>query len=379
MPERRLHLVKDGETADGAGTDDGGRPPGGDDLDPELISLKRFRPTIGPLLALSVIGLCIYLLIRLYPDLRFGLGDKGALDFGDAADAYTNGQVVPDNAYVTVHAIPDRGAPGWLRTKNANGHRVVPVLGTSGRLWVSVGDRPKTEPIVYDERYQGRTRRLADLALGDELRAYLADLGPQPRFLDPKALATGMPTADIAGDKLHVSDDTPVRLDERVANTLLITVYSTSTVKDDAAARKVLTDIGLAPAPQLTATELGWTFEVPGTVEQATDAIGKARLYAVSVEEKIVTWRATWRDLAVDTATGTVRVGPASVPVGQVARVAVLVPMVLGPDATVLMVGETPAAYWYVAPLCALLALFLGLMVWALVRGLKQEEKATAS
>ncbi len=358
MAERNLHLVTD------------------DEIDPELVGLKKFRPRIGPLLALSVLGLCVYLVVSLRHDLAFGLGPKTAKDFGDAAAAYAKGDVVPDNAFVSVHGVPDFGAPAWLRAKEAVGHRIVPVRGTSGRLWVQIGDRPTQEPIVYDLVWTGRTRQLADLSFGDELRAYVDSLGPQPRYLDPAALAKGMPATDLAGDELAITPETPVEVDERIDDASLVTMYASADVKDAASARAALAKVAdsLAPGAQpVRATDVSWTFEVAGSVADVTKAIGARHLYAAAVEEKDIPHNGAYQDLKIDPAAGVVRFAGAEVPLAHVARVAVVVPASIAKDARILLVGEAPAAYWYVAPLSGLLLVVAALMIWALVRSLRAE------
>jgi hypothetical protein len=361
MTERNLHLVTDEE------------------IDPELVGLKKFRPRIGPLLALSVLGLCVYLVISLRRDLVFGLGPKSPREFGDAATAYMQGSVVPDNAYVSVHGTPDFSDPAWLRGKEAVGHRLVPILGTSGALWVQIGDRPKEEAIAYDMTWTGRTRRLSDVSFGDQLTDWIHSLPPRARYVDPAALAQGMPMRDVAGDELAVTPETPVELDERIDGVSLITVYSGAEAKDAASAKKAIARAGLTPgdAP-VSSTDVSWTYEVPGDVATVTKTIGASHLYAATVEEKDVPHQGAYKDLSIDRNAGVAHVGAAAVPISHVARVAVVVPPVIAKDARILLVGEQPGSYWYVAPLSALLGIFAMLMAWALVRSLRAVDEAPA-
>jgi hypothetical protein len=355
-----------------------------DEIDPELISLKRQRAGIGPILAGAVIVLCGYLLVTLRHDFGFALGAKEAAKFGDARAAYAAGKVVPDNAFVAVDARPDLANPGWLRGKLAIGYRVAPVLGTSGRLWIHITDDSRSGPAVYDLGYSGRTRRIAELAFTDELRAYLATLPPAPHWVDGAALASaagGAQVTDVHGDHVAVAADTQVELDERVAGVALVTLYTNDTIKDVAGARAALVAAGFVPASTpARATDRSWTFEVPAAdgLPALRAAISKANLYAAmasdSVADKIVRHAGTWKDVSVDAAAHQVKLADGGTfPLDSVASLVAYVKPTLPADAEILLVGERPADFWYVLPLYGLLVVVLGLMVWALVRGLRSD------
>jgi hypothetical protein len=356
--------------------------PNVDELDPELISLKRKRAGIGPVLAASVIVICVYLLFTLRADFGFALGAKSATRLGDARAAYAAGKAVPDNAYVTAELRPDLANPGWLRGKQAVGYRVAPVLGTSARLWLHITDDSRAGAPVYDLAYTGRTRRIADLAFTDELRAYLATLPPQPHWVAADALAAGGgQLKDVHGDTFAVAADTPIELDERIAGVALVTLYANDTVKDEASARAALTAAGFTPAANVSkATDRSWTFEVPAPdgVKGVRAAISKANLYAAmgsdSVSEEIVRHAGNWKDLAVDPAAKQVKLADGGTfPLAQVASLVAYVKPTLPADAEILLTSEAPADFWYVLPLYALLVVVLGLMLWAMIRGLRSD------
>lgn len=356
------------------------RAPNVDEIDPELISLKRKRAGIGPVLAASVIVICAFLMFTLRADLGFALGEKSATPVGDARAAYAAGKAVPDNTYVTVSLRPDLANPGWLRGKQAVGYRVAPVLGTSARLWLHITDDSRAGAPVYDLAYTGRTRRIADLAFTDELRAYLATLPPQPHWVAADALAAGTPLHDVSGDLVTVSADTPIELDERVAGVALVTLYANDTVKDEAGARAALTAAGFTPAANVSkSTDRSWTFEVPAPegVKGVRAAISKANLYAAmasdSVADEIVRHAGSWKDLSVDTAAKQVKLADGGTfPLAQVASLVAYVKPTLPADAEILLTNEAPADFWYVLPLYGLLVVVLGLMVWAMIRGLRE-------
>jgi hypothetical protein len=353
-----------------------------DEIDPELISLKRKRAGIGPVLAACVIILCVYLLISLRADFGFALSGKSAASFGDARAAYAAGKTVPDNTYVTVGARLDLSHPGWLRGKQAIGYRVAPVLGSSGRLWVQITDDSRAEATVYDLAYTGRTRRIADLAFRDELADYVGHLPLAPRWLAPDTLATAAgktELTDVHGDRLVVTPDTPVELNERVAGVALVTVYQNDVVKDEAGARAALTAAGLTPAAALArSTDKSWTFEVPAPdgLPGVRAALSKASLYAAmasdSVSDEIVSHVGSWKDFVADGTMVKLADGK-SFPLSSVANVVAHVKPTLPADAEIVLVGDDPARFWYMLPLYGVLALVLGLMAWALVRALRSD------
>jgi hypothetical protein len=258
------------------------------------------------------------------------------------------------------------------------------VLGSSGRLWIHITDDSRAGPAVYDLGYTGRTRRIAELAFPDELRAYLATLPPQPHWVAADALAAaagGNQLKDVHGDSFTVLADTPIELDERVAGVALVTLYTNDTIKDEAGARAALTAAGFAPAATTAkATDRSWTFEVPAPdgLPGLRAAISKANLYAAmasdSVADEIVRHAGHWKDVTVDAAARQVKLADGgSFPLASVASLIAYVKPSLPADAELLLVGEKPADFWYLLPLYGLLALVLGLMVWALVRGLRSD------
>jgi hypothetical protein len=279
-------------------------------------------------------------------------------------------------------ARADLQAPGWLRGKQAIGYRVMPVLGTSGRLWIHMTDDARSGPAEYDLVYAGRTRQLDDLAFRGELETFVASLPAQPRWVD---LGTaGATLRDVHGDALTPTPDTPVQVDQRVAGVALVTAYANDNIKDEASARAALTTAGLAPASALAnKTDRSWTFEVPAPEGLAAvrATISRANLYAAmasdSVTEKVVRHVGVWKDVTIDPATRQVKLADGTiVPGDAVANLVAFVPPRVPADAELLLVGERPADFWYVLPLYGVLALVLGLMVWATIRGLRSEGPA---
>ncbi len=356
--------------------------PRGDEIDPELISLKRKRAGIGPVLAASVILLCGYLLITLRADLVFALASRTPTDLGDASALHAAGKRLPENQLISLRARPDLANPGWLRGKQASGHYLMAALGSSGGLWLHLLDDAVTAQPAYDLVYTGRVRSVDDLAFAAELRNYVNSQAPQPRWIAPDSLTAGAPgtlARDVHGDTLTLTADTPVELDERVAGVALVTLYTNDKVKDELGARAAITDAGLAPAAEtVRTTDRSWTFQVaaPEGIPGVRAAISRGNLYAAmasdSVSEKIIRHAGLWKDVTVDAAGKQLKLANGSAfPLGSLASLVAYVDPVLPDDAQILLAGERPGDYWYIGPLYALLAIVLALMVWALVRGLR--------
>src|SRR6266496_2987100 len=101
------------------------------DLDPELIQLKR-RVPIGPLLAASVLGFALLVMWRFRADVVYaGRGDAPV----DAGSAVSPG-LLADNSYSSLSGRPDATAPTRARGAQETGRRLVPFVGTGGRLWL---------------------------------------------------------------------------------------------------------------------------------------------------------------------------------------------------------------------------------------------------
>jgi len=362
-----------------------GRPRGRDEVDPELLVLARPRAAIGPLLALSVLVFCAYFLFRLRSDLVFAHAGDDPTEVKDVA-----GALAADlDSYVELVAVPDRAAILRVYASDArDGHRLAPVLGSADRLWILFGGNQWVETPTYDERVRGRIKRLDDLPFHDELLAEVART-PLPRALDtrvalaalgarpPAARSASAEVRDVAGDPVAVTAATPVTVVERAVGEARVVCVATDGQPDERAWRAALERTGLvaAGAPLDGKTDATWSFRVPAPdgVEPVAARLVAARLFAARAEPVDRTFRATWRDLAVQ---GDALLVPDG---GQVQRVsaasvaAILVEAMRRPpdDARVLVTTDRPGDYWHVTALFAVLAALALVFAWALWRGLR--------
>jgi hypothetical protein len=350
-----------------------GRRQKNDEVDPELLKLKVFRPGIGPVLAGSVLVLAVYLMVLWRADLRFALGAKKPRAV-TVLEAVTQG----DNQYVTLTGTPDLAAPARLVGQGKAGNRLVPALGASHRLWLRLEGEAASATLAYDRTYVGRVRLLGSLPLFEDLAKFVAGLPPQPRFVSPKSLFLGPPSADVHGNALSVTSDTTVLLEEIVSGVARVTVVRAGTTLDEASARAQLLAAGVvikgAEAP-LAQTDKSWTYEVlaPRGVSAVAAEVAAAKLYSARVSEKVAFHRVPFRDVKVDAGAQTVQIGETQVAAGSLSRVAFLVEPTLPGDARILLVDEAPAAYWYVPIVYGALLLVSAAMIWALARALLPE------
>ena len=341
-------------------------------VDPELVRLRRRAP-VGPLLAASVLGFAILLMVRLRHDLAFSGQPETPVDLGRVADLRT--MDLPEDGHVALAGELDARAPARLRGLQSAGRRLTPLLGTDGRIWIDEEGEANAVTPVYEGGFAGRLRRLDDAPFAGDLRAFVAGLPPLPRHVQPSALGPGLPDRDVHGDPLRVAADTPVSLEERVTGVALVTLVATDTIKDEPGARRALEAAGLAGRP-VEKTDTSWTYEVALDATDAAARLRAARLHAGVAEAKRIVHQGQAGALRVDG--DAVVLGDRRVPRAAVTLVTVLTPPAIPEDAWVLRSGDTPAALWYMRPVYGLLALIALLMVWALVVDLRHLRKQRA-
>jgi len=129
-----------------------------DQLDPELVSLRRPAPRIGLITSGAIVIGCVALMIRLHRDFVFSRAGESA-HMVTVADLVA-GQIA-DDSYVTVSAPLERAAAVRVRVTEANaGTRLAPVEGSNDKLWIALpGDA--WSPFQYDYVVTGRLRTLS--------------------------------------------------------------------------------------------------------------------------------------------------------------------------------------------------------------------------
>jgi hypothetical protein len=346
--------------------------PGDAGIDPELVSLKPKRAGVGPVLALSIVGLAAYITFQLRADLGYSLQDPDPKDISGIVQESHRIDPAHGNTFVSFQGLPDVSIAGRLRGQQDAGHRLTPVQGTGGHIWIHVPGEAITVASGYESRFTGRARLISDLSFDDDLRLYVAALPPQPHHVFPEALKGGLPATDVLGDPLAPDPTARVVLHEKVPAGATVMFLRTSTVPDQATAEKALARAGITTSGPGVEGDMGetWTFSVnhPGGPEAVRAALRNAGFFGASVQPHLALHEGVVRDLAV--AGDAVTLGGTRLPLADVERVVVYTKPVIPAGAMVLLEGESPKGFWYMPYLVGTLALLSAFMLWALLRQL---------
>ncbi len=377
--------TRDSDPGDDDSLDDHpGAPRPRDEIDPELIKLRRVRISVGPITSAAIIIFCGYMMIRLYGDLRFSRqgSEPRRVTVADVVSGHAGAE-----GYVAMGAEPDRAFALRVAPKgNTDGHRIAPVLGSDAHLWLVVGSEPWAEPISYTDDYRGRLRRLADMPFADALNDYVRTRGPTPQSVTAEALrkAVSDHTDQVvrpSGDHVRVTADTRLGIREVVPDRVLVRgFFREDRMPDEKAwdaaliAAGVLPEGGKAQSIDEEAKAAVYDVPAPDGLAGIKKKLVAARLFAARAEPVVREYETTFAGLGSDAA-GLKLSGGTVVPWTSISDVVVYAPRHVPDDALVLITDEAPGAYWYVLPLYILLGLFVALFGWALVRGLMPERQ----
>lgn len=355
-----------------------GREPGApipkDEIDPELVSLRP-RTQIGMVTALSVVAFCVFLSVKLWPDLRFaGEGGPEEVD----TDEIASGGVGVDR-HVTLAADLERAAAVRVKqSAGVPGLRVVPVVGGADKVWVVLDGNGWAAP-REGGRYTGRLRRLSDLPFAGSFLGY-AKQHPAPRHVTAEELRRAIATkstelTSVTGDTFTAAADDIVEIVSIDPDAVIVAASFGERQPDVETWTAALAGAGLIEpfaAPRTADDDMVW-FDVkrPGALANTTRALEASGLWAARVEPVTRRDRASWREVAASDAG--VTVGGATLPWSIVDVAAVHAARPVPGDPWVLIVGESPDRYWYIRPLYVVIAIFAVLFAWALVRTARRE------
>ena len=367
-----------------APTPPGDGAPRSDELDPELISLRRPRRTVGPLLSLSIIGFCIVIMVRLRADLQFSRQSDRPTTIEDVSQL-ARGEV-GENSYVAVHAMPDHGLVFRVAMGEADyGNRAAPVVGTDGKVWIMVPATPWTLDTAYTHIYSGRVRRLANMPFFTRLREFVAGRPPSPHFVDAGAIRSALETGagDVAnpfGDSVAVSATTALVISEKVYDRALVQAFKCDAYPDRAGWEVALASAGISTEgiTPIDDDQAMVSYEVPapGGVDEVKAKLAEAKLFRARASVVVRPHEARWSELG-SSAAG-LAIATTIVPWENLSSLAILTNPSVRADAFVLMTGEQPDTYWYILPVYIVLAFFILLFAWGLVRFVRRNSEAAA-
>ncbi len=351
------------------------------ETDPGMIKLKRKPAKVSVITAAGVVFLAAMFLVRLHADRTFGGNDTPQ----PAAVADIVAGKVATNSFVTVAAEPMMAHAIRTATQKITvGLRVVPIRGSSDRLWVVIHGDGYDPPNLTG--FTGRLRKLDDLPFIDAVREF-ATAHPRPLFATASATRAGFAGNEVvavSGDRLKLLDSDRVALDLVDPNGALIIAAVNERHASTQAWIDALTAAGLTPGAPLPGprnellgadgkpTQVRFEITTPGAVAAVTAKLEAAGLWAARVEPITRHFETTWGELRTS-ATDGFKLGKAMIPDADLDLVGLYVAKGIPDDAYALITGEKPQEYWHVWWISIALALILLVFAWALVRAVKRD------
>jgi hypothetical protein len=340
--------------------------------DPDLISLARTRPNIRVLTAAGVVFLAFFFLLKLNPDRRFS-GNDDAPRSTTIADLVKGN--VDEDSYVSVPAEPLMSHAIRAQTaKNSVGLRVVPVKGSSEKLWIVLPGDGWVDPTKG--AYTGRVRKLDDLPFAGVVESFLV-AHPRPLFATAAAVRAGFGTGKIttvAGDEIVVRDNDKVAFDVIDPEAAVVVGAYNERLPNLAAWTKALADAGVTVSgPGRDDRErVFFDVQLPAAVTTTATKLEAASLWAARVDPVTHHHETSWRALAHSGPAG-FTVGGLTIPDGQLDLIGLYVVRNIPSGAYAVIVGEKPQDYWYVLPVAILVGLIGLVFAWALVRAVRRD------
>ena len=341
-----------------------------DQIDPDLIKLKRARPKIGLVTAAGLVFLCGLFLIRLSPDRRFA-GSADAPERVQIADVVSGnapldklvqlGEIEPEYS----HAIRATTAKGSL------GVRVVPIRGTGERVWLAVSGDGWDAPAKG--LYAGRLRELSKLPFAPAVETFAKD-HPRPVFVTPAALHAGAASGSvqtITGDAIKPAADDKLAFDVVDPDSSTVIGAISDKLPTAQAWAFAFTGAGIVADGTPETTRDTVRFHVRQGADVVAPLLEAAKLWGARVEPVTTHYETTWSALA-KTPAG-VPAGDKVIPDAQIDLVGAYVARDVPAGALVLLTEERPADYWYVMPTTIALAAIGLIFAWALVRAVKRD------
>jgi hypothetical protein len=365
-----------------------------------------------PIVALAGAVLAFFLVFHERRDLRYALLGGTPLDLGRATSLNTGAAEGLENRYVRVTGTPDREGALEIDTKGSWVFtQLFRVLGTGDRLFVHRPPSPLPAALAESDTFEGRLIRVDDLSFAAGIRKYFAATVSATHFFAPDAFATALGARapggtltvnDLSGDPVTLAPSSLVVVDvvepDQVRLGLPKTRFAT-----DAAARAAITSRGgeivtalgeikgraASSAPEagpLSSTAeppVRWTFvaRFPAAARQsALDAIGNLD-HNVEIRDARQPVQLRVEEIAAADVIGhgfsglVLRPGqgPArEVPATFIAAIHTVEPVVIPPDAYLLVEGDRPRQHLPTVLIAAILVMFGAVNLVGLGRDLRR-------
>ncbi len=390
---------------DPAQTDRAAGPAAGDA--DEFAHIPRARGR-HPILALAGAALAFFLVFHERAELRYALTAESPLDLGRASSLNERALAGLENRYVRVAGTPDRESALQIDTKGSWVFtQLFRVLGTGDRLFVHRPPSPLPAAMAESDEFQGRLIRVNDLSFSTAIRRYFATTVSATHFFAPEVFARALAGRGTAGT-LTVSDLSGDAVALASASVVAVEVAEPDQVRiglprarfaTDAEARAAITSRGGEivsalgevrgrPAPNtpeagaLSTTPeppVRWTFVVrfPAAARQsALDALGNLD-HDVEIRDARQSVQLRVDEIAPSGTAGGLTLRPGQGPARDVAPAAVaaihtLEPVVIPPDAYLLVEGDHPRQHLPTVLVAAILLMFGVVNLVGLGRQLRQ-------
>jgi hypothetical protein len=171
----------------------------------------------------------------------------------------------------------------------------------------------------------------------------------------------------LRSEPVTVAADAPIVVDVDYPGELKVWL-SKDKYPSLADARHELDRLKLSPSPG-EETPVEFVFVVPMPEARKNEVVSALSDHNLTFQPREERYRATRAELRLD---GDALVaGEHTVPWAQLKAVGVPSPLVVAPDAFILVEGENPAGLWWAPLLCVLLVAFAAFNVWYLVRSFR--------
>jgi len=384
--------------------------PKGDEPDPELMQLpepRRRRRRRHPLISVLVIALSAYLMWFVRDDLLYFFQPRKAVDLGDVSAAVKQG-TLRHNTHVALAGAPDRKHALIVEARFGGYDSFFRLLQTSNRVFVQQHREGRISDESPSGGYSGRLVRFAALPYQKGLASYFARTMTVPHELDFAAVAAakgaGSATLkDRDGAPVPVTPDTMVWVNVAFPDEWILQLSKRDYPKIEDTGR-LLAELTVPGAVDEEASSTFWRFvlRVPPDQVPALMTRLKAPDLHAALQRRQVSYSVRWNQLTAEgrelvlsaadpTAPARYRVEPGEegksklvpvretvtrVPAEGVLFITTSTPLVIPPDAFVLVVGKAPVEGWYYVVLYLLLATFIILNALALVQRLRARSAA---
>jgi len=360
-----------------------------------------------PIIALGGALLAFFLVFHERRELRYAMLGGTPLDVGRATALNTAAADGLENRYVRVTGTPDRESALEIDTKGSWVFtQLFRVLGTGDRLFVHRPPSPLPAAMAESDVFEGRLIRVDDLSFATGIRKYFAATVSATHFFAPAAFSAalaGRPpggtlaVSDLSGDPVTLAPSSLVVVDvvepDQVRLGLPKARFAT-----DGEARAAITSRGgeivtalgeikgraatsapeAGPLSSTAEPPVRWTFvaRFPAAARQAAlDAIGNLD-HDVEIRDARQPVQLRVEEISPLASGGLVLrpgEGPArEVPAAAVAAVHTVEPVVIPPDAYLLVEGDRPRQHLPTVLITAILVMFGAVNLVGLGRDLRR-------